>query len=245
MYHILVVDDDPINTKILKFLLTGEGFAVTAVHSSDEALAALRQHAYDLIFLDILMPGGDGLDLCRRIKATATTPIIFLSGLDTVQDTVAGLAAGGDDYIRKPFDPHEVLARAWSALRRSGHLVNTASRIATADLLLDPIDNQVTVLRTGRTIRLTPIESSLLHALLDSPGHTLTRDTLADKVWGLAREGASNQLDVYIKRLRGKIEADPGYPHLLLTLRGVGYRYQPSGGSLRPAAIRFPVKPVV
>ncbi len=233
MHHILVVDDDPINTKLLKFLLSDEGYEVSVILSSTEALAAVEQHDYDLVFLDIMMPEMDGLELCRRIRGMSTTPIIFVSARGAINDTVIGLKAGGDDYISKPFDPSELLARTWAALRRTHRLANSESSLKTADLILDPVDNKVTLVRTGKTVSLTPIEARLLRVLLSNPGRTMTRDTLLIKVWGYEDEGESNQLDVYIKRLRSKIEEEPSQPKLLLTLRGVGYKFQPSAGAER------------
>jgi DNA-binding response OmpR family regulator len=228
MHHILVVDDDPTNTKLLKFLLSDEGYEVTAVHSPHEALSRISNNVYDLIFLDIMMPEMDGLELCRRIRTTSTTPIIFISARGEIKDKVTGLKAGGDDYISKPFDPNELLARTWAALRRTGRLDNTESNLKTSDFVLDPVDNKVTLARTSKTIALTPIETRLLRCLVSNPGRSLTRDTLVIKVWGYEYEGESNQLDVYVRRLRGKIEEDPAHPKLLLTIRGVGYKYQPS-----------------
>jgi DNA-binding response OmpR family regulator len=230
MHHILVVDDDPTNTKLLKFLLSDEGYEVTAVHSPHEALSRLSDSVYDLIFLDIMMPGMDGLELCKRIRTTSTTPIIFISARGEVKDKVTGLKAGGDDYISKPFDPNELLARTWAALRRNGLPIYTESSFKTPDLMLDPVDNKVVLNRNGKTVALTPIETRLLRCLVSNPGRSLTRDTLVIKVWGYEYEGESNQLDVYIKRLRSKIEEDPSHPQLLLTIRGVGYKYQPSNG---------------
>ncbi len=228
MHHILVVDDDATNTKLLKFLLSDEGYQVTALNSPTEALRVVSEQVYDLIILDIMMPGMDGLDLCRRIRTTSTAPIIFVSARGEVKDKIIGLKAGGDDYISKPFDPNELLARTWAALRRSRQLANTESSLKTADLILDPVDNQVTLVRTGKTVSLTPIEARLLRCLVSNPGRTLTREALMIKVWDYAYEGESNQLDVYIKRLRSKIEEHPSEPKLLLTMRGVGYRFQPS-----------------
>ena len=228
MHHILVVDDDPTNTKLLKFLLTDEGYEVSTVHSPTEALSMLAANVYDLIILDIMMPGMDGLEVCRRIRMTSTTPIIFISARGEVKDKVTGLKAGGDDYISKPFDPNELLARTWAALRRTGQLANSESNLKTADLVLDPVDNKVTLMRNSKTVSLTPIEARLLRCLVSNPGRSLTRDTLVIKVWGYEYEGESNQLDVYIKRLRSKIEESPSDPKLLLTIRGVGYKFQPS-----------------
>lgn len=229
MHHILVVDDDPINTKLLKFLLTDEGYQVTAVHSAAQALPVVTQEQVDLILLDITMPGMDGLELCRRIRETSGTPIIFISALSEVKDKVAALRLGGDDYITKPFDPSEVLARTWAALRRTRQLANSESLLRSVDFVLDAVDNKVTLSRTGKTISLTPVEARLLRHLVSNPGRTLTRDTLVINVWGYDFEGESNQLDVYIKRLRKKIEERPAEPKLLLTVRGVGYKYQPQG----------------
>lgn len=229
MHHILVVDDDLTNTKLLKFLLTDEGYQVTAVHSAKEALAIVGKESIDLILLDITMPGMDGLEACRRIRETSATPIIFVSALGEVKDKVAALRLGGDDYISKPFDPNELLARVWATVRRTRQLANSESSLRSADFVLDSVDNKVSLVRSGKVLSLTPIETKLLRALVSNPGRTLTRDTLVITVWGYDYEGESNQLDVYIKRLRGKIEEKPSAPNLLLTVRGVGYKYQPAG----------------
>src|SRR5919202_3359536 len=141
MHHILVVDDDPTNTKLLKFLLSDEGYEVTVMHAPQEALATLTNNVFDLIFLDIMMPGMDGLELCRRIRMTSTTPIIFISARGEIKDKVTGLKAGGDDYISKPFDPNELLARTWATLRRTEQLANSESSLKTPDFVLDPVDN--------------------------------------------------------------------------------------------------------
>jgi len=228
MQRILVVDDEPINTRLLKFLLSDEGYEVMTAASADEALDVLNQDDFDLLLLDIMMPGMDGLELCRQIRLRSQTPIIFVTSRGEVKDKVIGLRAGGDDYISKPFDPNEVLARTWAVLRRNGQYANSESSLKTPDLTLDPVDNKVTLARNGKTISLTPIEARLLRCLISNPGRTLTRDTLVIKVWGYENEAESNQLDVYIKRLRGKIEENAREPKLLLTLRGVGYKYQPS-----------------
>lgn len=228
MHRILVIDDDTTNTKLLNFLLTDEGYEVVTAHSAVEALSRLSDEMYDLIILDIMMPEMDGLELCSRIRTTSTTPIIFISARTEVKDKVAALRIGGDDYISKPFDPNEVLARVWAALRRTRQLANSESTLKTTDLVLDAVDNKVMLVRTGKTVSLTPIEARLLRCLVANPGRSLTRDTLVVKVWGYDFDGESNQLDVYMKRLRNKIEENPAHPKLLLTIRGVGYKYQPS-----------------
>jgi two-component system response regulator RegX3 len=228
MHRILVVDDDPTNTKLLKFLLSDEGYDVTAVNSSTEALAAISDDVFDLLILDIMMPEMDGLELCRRIRQTSTTPIIFISARGEVKDKVTALRLGGDDYISKPFDPSEVLARTWATLRRTRQIANSEANLRTPDLVLDAVDNKVTLVRNNKTVSLTPIEAKLLRCLVANAGRTLTRDTLVIKVWGYDFDGESNQLDVYIKRLRAKIEEQPAHPQILQTIRGVGYKYQPS-----------------
>lgn len=232
MYRILIVDDDATNTKLLKFLLTDEGYEVETANSSIDALALVANSVFDLILLDIMMPGMDGIEVCRRIRQTSRTPIIFLSALVDIKDKVDGLLAGGDDYIGKPFDPNELLARTWAALRRTGQIAVDESAVKTGDFVLDPIDNRVTLARSGKTVSLTPIEARLLRSLVASPGRTITRDSLLGNVWGHEYEGESNQLDVYMKRLRSKIEEDSSHPQLLLTIRGVGYKYQPSDGAV-------------
>ena len=235
MHRILVVDDDPTNTKLLKFLLSDEGYQVTALQSPTEALRVVSEQDFDLLILDIMMPGMDGLELCRRIRTTATAPIIFVSARGEVTDRILGLKAGGDDYISKPFDPNELLARTWATLRRSHQLARSSeSCLKTAHLILNPVDNQVTLVRTGKTVSLTPIEARLLRCLVSNPGRTVTREALVIKVWGYEYEGESNQLDVYIKRLRSKIEQDPSHPTLLLTIRGVGYKFQQSEMAVTP-----------
>jgi two-component system response regulator MtrA len=183
-----------------------------------------------------MMPGMDGLELCQRIRTTSATPILFLSARSAVADKVAGLQAGGDDYLGKPFDPNELLARTWAALRRAGQFAPSEAQLKTPDLVLDAVENQVTLVRSGKAVGLTPIEARLLRCLVSHPGRSLTRDTLVIKVWGYDYDGESNHLDVYIRRLRSKIEVDPSQPTLLLTIRGVGYKYQPSGSGLRQHA---------
>jgi two-component system, OmpR family, response regulator RegX3 len=225
MHRILVVDDDATNTKLLKFLLGDEGYEVNAVSSASSALDHISRTPYDLIMLDIMLPGMDGLELCRRIRDTAHTPIIFLSALSDTKHKVTGLRAGGDDYIAKPFDPGEVLARTGALLRRSGRAAPGESSRMRSGITLDSLEHTVTLHHTGKKVRLTPLESRLLHVLISNAGHSISRETLVIKVWGFGYERASNQLDVYISRLRTKIEPNPSKPCLLQTVRGIGYRF--------------------
>ena len=227
-HHILVVDGDSTNAKLLKFLLEDEGYKVTMTHSASEALDFLESYQHELVTLDTDLPGADGLELCRRIRARSSVPIIFVASRGAVEDRVAGLKAGADDYVPKPFEPGEVLARVWALLRRVRQSSTTESVLRTSDLTLFPFESKVTLARNGKTVDLTPVEMRLLRFLVSNAGRSLTRDALVIKVWGYEYESSSNQLDVYISRLRTKIEPDPSTPRLILTVRGVGYKYQPS-----------------
>ena len=227
-HHILVVDGDSTNAKLLKFLLEDEGYKVIMTHSASEALDFLESYQHELVTLDTDLPGADGLELCRRIRARSSVPIIFVASRGAVEDRVAGLKAGADDYVPKPFEPGEVLARVWALLRRVRQSSTTESVLRTSDLTLFPFEARVTLARDGKTVDLTPVEMRLLRFLVSNAGRSLTRDALVIKVWGYEYESSSNQLDVYISRLRTKIEPDPSTPCLILTVRGVGYKYQPS-----------------
>lgn len=228
MHRILVVDADPTNAKLLRFLLTDEGYEVVTAKTPTEALANIDQEPVNLIILDTALPEMDGLQLCCEIRLRHTMPIMFVSAQGEVKDKVTALRAGADDYVVKPFDPNEVLARTWALLRRGSRLANSEANQKTADFLLDLANNKVTLRRTGKVLTLTPIETRLLHFLMSHPGRTLTRDAMVIKVWGHAYESSSNQIDVYMSRLRNKIEEKAGTPRLLSTVRGIGYKYQPS-----------------
>ena len=225
--HILVVEDDPTDAKVLKFLLMDDGYRVRTAGSALDAAAALEAEVYDLILMDVVMPGSNGLAFCRSIRSAYVTPIIFVSGLCEVPDKVAGLQAGADDYIAKPFDPHELLARVGAAIRRSTLLVPDDTGLKNSDLILDCIEHTVTIVRTKQTVSLTPVETRLLRCLVANPGRILSREMLIARVWGPDLEGSSNHLDVYIKRLRDKLAEEGSRTPLLQTIRGVGYRFQP------------------
>ena len=227
MQHILVVDDDISNAKLLRFVLEDEGYRVTTTASPREALEHIEQNQYDLIVLDIVMTEMNGLELCRRIRTQSNTPILFLSGLNETTDKVTGLKLGADDYLTKPYDANEVLARTWALLRRSAKVANSDVSLKNGDLELNMPDNQVTLARTGTTIRLTPTETRLLRFLVSNAGRSLSRDALVIKVWGYDDDPQSNQLDVYIRRLRTKLEEHPSDPKLIQTVKGGGYRFAP------------------
>jgi DNA-binding response OmpR family regulator len=233
MSQILVVDDDPTTLSILRVVLTDAGYTVTTVLSGTEALRLVRTIPFSLILLDVVMPGLGGFELCRQIRTTSQIPIIFISALNELPDKIAGFEAGGDDYLIKPFEPAEALVRIRAVMRRAQQSGTGELLLRTADMVLDTTNNQVTLLRNSRVVSLTPIETRLLRCLLSEPGAALTRDMLMTRVWGYPYQSTSNQLDVYMRRLRDKLEEHPSQPVLLLTVRGIGYKYQPGQSIMR------------
>jgi len=225
--RILAVDDDRNNLKMLAFLLGEEGYEVLTAETGRAALALLDSQHPDLVILDVMMPQMDGLEVCRRIRQTMDIPIIILSAKGETTDKVLGLELGADDYLPKPFEPSELLARVKAVLRRSeiSTFDDSQVAIAVAGLRLDPVGNRV-VLEKGTVIDLTPIEFRLLHCLMRNAGRTLNHDFLMSHAWGYEYEGYSNQIDVYIRRLRSKVEEDPTNPKYITTVRGLGYRFE-------------------
>jgi two-component system response regulator MprA len=211
--RVLVVDDDPPLRRMLARTLTAEGFEVTVAADGGAALLAAERSAPDVIVLDVAMPAIDGLSVCRRLRSKGLpTPILMLTARDAVADRVAGLEAGADDYLVKPFAIQELIARL-RALTRRGKLPET--QLSYADLVLDIAAHRA--IRGGRTIVLTGRETALLELLLRDPGHTVTRERAIDEIW----EGAAevNVVDRYVTRLRRKL----GDPPLIRTLRGFGF----------------------
>jgi DNA-binding response OmpR family regulator len=225
--RILAVDDDRNNLKMLAFLLGEEGYEVLTAETGRAALALLDSQHPDLVILDVMMPQMDGLEVCRRIRQTMDIPIIILSAKGETTDKVLGLELGADDYLPKPFEPSELLARVKAVLRRSEISTFDDSQVAIAvgGLRLDPVGNRV-VLEKGTVIDLTPIEFRLLHCLMRNAGRTLNHDFLMSHAWGYEYEGYSNQIAVYIRRLRSKVEEDPTNPKYITTVRGLGYRFE-------------------
>ncbi len=215
---ILVVDDDRRITGALRRGLTYEGYQVDVANGGAEALARVRDLHPHLVVLDVMMPGIDGMDVCRILRRSETVPILMLTAKDEVSDRVAGLDAGADDYLVKPFAFEELLARIRALLRRREPQPSTELRFA--DLTLDTRSR--TARRGSRTIELTTTEYKLLEFFLIRPGEVLSKLTLLEKVWGYDFEGESNVLEVYIRYLRGKLEAK-GEPRLIHTVRGSGY----------------------
>jgi two-component system, OmpR family, response regulator MprA len=217
---ILVVDDERAVRESLRRALELEGYEIELAADGNEALYRLEvTEEPDAVILDVLMPGVDGLEVCRRLRgAGSKLPVLMLTARTEVEDRVAGLDAGADDYVTKPFALEELLARVRALLRRTGETDGEVVRFA--DLELDPATREVT--RGGRPIELTRTEFSLLELFMRNPRQVLTRTIIFERVWGYDFGYASNSLDVYIGYLRRKTEAD-GEPRLIQTVRGVGY----------------------
>lgn len=225
--RILVVDDDPPSVKMTAFLLREEGYEVITADNGRAALEIVQNQSPDLVIMDVMMPHIDGLEVTRRIRQTMDVPIIILSAKGETADKVTGLEVGADDYLAKPFEPSELLARVKAVLRRSEIFAydDSQSRVAVGELRLDPIGNKV-IRNDGSEIELTPIEFRLLHVLMRNAGRVLSHDYLLSNAWGYDYEGYSNQIAVYIRRLRTKIEKDPANPEYLQTIRGIGYKFE-------------------
>jgi len=225
--RIMVVDDDPPSVKMISFLLREEGYDVTSADNGQTALEIIEREAPDLVILDVMMPHLDGFEVCRRIRQRMDVPIIFLSAKGETVDKVAGLQLGADDYLAKPFEPAELLARVKAVMRRAEVFAaeDTHSHLEVGQVTLDPVNNRVSF-ANGRMVELTPIEFRLLHCLMRNAGRILSHDLPMNAVWGYDYEGYSNQIAVYMRRLRMKIEENPDSPKYLTTVRGLGYRFE-------------------
>ena len=226
---ILIVDDDPSLVKMVAFLLQDEGYDVISASTGMEALQILQQQWVDMLVLDIGLPRLDGFEICRRVRETNRVPIIMLSARGSTEDRVRGLLDGADDYLPKPCEPAELLARIKALFRRSAAQAPTAdSRVLTAGgIEFDPLRHKVT-LASGKGVALTPTESQLLHCLMRNPGKILTREVLIAHAWGDMDGRDVGQVDVYIRRVRVKIEADSANPRLIHTVWGLGYKFDPA-----------------
>jgi len=215
---ILIIEDDQAILKLLKRSLTYEGYEVETADDGPTGLSKARELQPDLVILDWMLPGMDGLEICHRLRVSGDTPVLMLTAKDTIQDRVQGLDAGADDYLVKPFDVDELFARIRALLRRTQSQRNPI--LTFADLTLDTGSRQAT--RGERNISLTAKEYDLLELFLRHPRQVLTREVIFDRVWGYDFGGESNVLEVYIRYLRQKLEAG-GEPRLIHTVRGVGY----------------------
>lgn len=225
--HILVADDDLPSVKLTSFLLEEAGYRVCKAYDGPSIITSIEQNTPDLVLLDVSMPKANGFDICRQIRRTSDVPIIFLSARSQLQDRVTGLQIGGDDYLVKPFEPSELLARVEAVLRRrNSDMLNPSARISQGDITLDPVEHRV-LCADGRTIDLTPLEFRLLYYLMKNAGRVLNTTQILSKVWGYDYEGQSNLVAVYIRRLRTKVEKEPETPVHVLTVRNLGYKFEP------------------
>ena len=223
--RVLVVDDEPEIVRGLKIILRGAGYAVEAASTKGEALASVAKRPPEALVLDLVLPDGDGVGVCKEVRRWSRLPILVLSAVGDEREKVRALDAGADDYVTKPFGTDELLARLRAVLRRSpdsGH----AEKVEVGDLTVDLEDRKV--LRDGEEVHLTPIEFDLLRVLAQHPGRLVTQRQLLQEVWGPQYAGESHYLRVHIAHIRSKIERDPSRPRYLITEPGVGYRLRDS-----------------
>lgn len=225
--NILVADDDVNNVKLAAFLLEEAGYKVIRTHDGHKVMPLLEEHQPDLVLLDVEMPGMNGFEVCQQIRRMSDVPIIFLTAHSQLSDRIKGLQIGGDDYLVKPFEPSELLARIEAVLRRSNNdALTPSSRISQGDVTLDPVEHKV-LFADGRVVMLTPLEFRLLYYLMKNPGRVLNGSQILSKVWGYDFEGESNLVAVYVRRLRTKIEPDAEQPRHIITIRNLGYKFEP------------------
>ena len=228
MTGVMVVDDDQDLAEMLGIVLTGAGIDVDLVSRGDEVMDVFRNNPPDLVLLDVMLPGLDGIEVCRLIRAESMVPIVMLSAKGDTQDVVKGLEAGADDYMVKPFrHPSELIARIRTRLRRTN--ADVSGLLTIGDLAIDVQAHQVT--RGGKQIALTRLEFDLLVALAKEPGRVFTRDALLSEVWGYRHSTDTRLVNVHVQRLRSKIEHDAEHPEIVVTIRGVGYKAGVMGGS--------------
>jgi two-component system, OmpR family, response regulator RegX3 len=223
--RVLVVEDEESFSDALSFMLRREGFTVQVASTGPQALEVFGREQIDLILLDLMLPGMSGTDVCRTIRTTSRVPIIMVTAKDSELDKVLGLELGADDYVTKPFSSRELLARIRAVLRRNADDPEGGSVVAAGPVRIDPERHLVQI--HGQTVAMPLKEFDLLEYLVRHHGRVLTRGQLIDRIWGSDYFGDTKTLDVHIKRLRGKVEADPANPVHLLTVRGLGYKFEP------------------
>lgn len=221
---LLIVEDD---ARVADFLVRGlraEGYVPTAVGSAEDALPLLRQGRFDLALLDVMLPGQSGMELCQQLRAECLAlPVLMLTAMGSVQERVAGLRCGADDYLTKPFAFDELLARVEALLRRPAQVVEPAGELVVGDLVFDRV--RMEVRRGGEPLSLTAKELAMLELLMSAPGRLFSRERILSNVWGIDADPLTNVVDVYVRRLRSKLD-QPGQPSRITTVRGLGYRLE-------------------
>ena len=226
MTHVLVVEDEDSISDALSYLLRKEGYDVTVAADGDSALVEYDRTGHDLVLLDLMLPGTSGTEVCRALRARSAVPVIMVTAKDSEVDKVVGLELGADDYVTKPFSSRELVARVRAVLRRSTDSgdADSGAVIEAGPVRMDVDRHVVTI--NGETAKLPLKEFELLELLLRNAGRVLTRGQLIDRVWGADYVGDTKTLDVHVKRLRAKVEPDPTAPRHIVTVRGLGYKFE-------------------
>ncbi len=224
MTRLLVVEDEESFSEALSYMLEREGFEVAVADSGPKALEEFARRGADLVLLDLMLPGVSGTEVCRQLRARSSVPVIMLTARDSEVDKVVGLELGADDYVTKPFSARELVARIRAVLRRGTEPEELMPATLAAGPVRMDVDRHVVTVH-GESIRMPLKEFELLEMLLRNAGRVLTRGQLIDRIWGSDYVGDTKTLDVHVKRLRAKIEASPGEPKHLVTVRGLGYKF--------------------
>jgi two-component system response regulator RegX3 len=221
---VLVVEDEESYSDALNYMLRKEGFEVAVAANGDDALSEFERSGADIVLLDLMLPGTPGTEVCRRLRAVSNVPVIMVTAKDAEVDKVVGLELGADDYITKPYSPRELVARIRAVLRRGQEAELAPATLESGRVRMDVDRHIVTV--EGDEVRLPLKEFELLEMFLRNTGRVLTRGQLIDRIWGADYVGDTKTLDVHVKRLRAKVEPDPANPRYLVTVRGLGYKYE-------------------
>lgn len=226
MKKILIIEDERPMAEAVEYNLRKEGFDVDIALDGESGWRMCREGDYDLVLLDLMLPGMDGMEICRRVRQERSLPVIILTAKDADVDKILGLEMGADDYVTKPFNMRELVARVRAVLRRSstGWEEEDVDRLEVGGIILDRARHEVIV--EGEVVEMPLMEYRLLELFMKNPGKALARDYLLGKAWGGDFYGQTKTLDVHIRRLREKIEKDPAHPRHIITVRGVGYRFE-------------------
>ena len=224
MTRVLVVEDEDSYSDALAYVLRKEGFEVAVAQTGPDALSDFERHGADIVLLDLMLPGLPGTEVCRQLRQMSNVPVIMVSAKDAEVDKVVGLELGADDYVTKPYSPRELVARIRAVLRRGQDADAAPTTLESGRVRMDVERHVVSV--NGDEVRLPLKEFELLEMFLRNSGRVLTRGQLIDRVWGADYVGDTKTLDVHVKRLRAKIEPNPANPRYLVTVRGLGYKYE-------------------